>query len=127
MSDEVQLTRVHSIASGSRVQAFTEAVRARDGRCLVSKVENRRARFDFWTGFEAAHIFPLAYEHQWKENKFGRRITGSPSPGGSINSVQNGMLLRTDLHQLFDQYGFSINPDVSHIIIITKDIYLLHI
>jgi hypothetical protein len=31
---------------------------------------------------------------------------------GTINSVQNGMLLKSDLHQLFDNYAFSINPDV---------------
>ena len=32
--------------------------------------------------------------------------------GGSINSVQNGLLLRSDIHQLFDMYRISINPDV---------------
>jgi len=30
-----------------------------------------------------------------------------------INSVQNGLLLRGDLHEQFDQYLISINPDVS--------------
>lgn len=35
-----------------------------------------------------------------------------PDTGGTINSVQNGLLLRSDIHQLFDFYDFSINPDV---------------
>jgi hypothetical protein len=95
------------------VQAFKDAVQTRDGRCVVSKVENRRARHDEWTGFKAVHIFPLAYEQQWKENNHGRWITVDPPQGGKINSVQNGILLRSHLHKEFDQYGFSINPDVS--------------
>jgi hypothetical protein len=55
-------------------------------------------------GFEAAHIFPLAYE--------GHRIQPENTRGGTINSVQNGLLLRSDIHQLFDSYDLSINPDV---------------
>lgn len=30
-----------------------------------------------------------------------------------INSVQNGLLMDCSLHSLFDQYLFSIDPDVS--------------
>jgi hypothetical protein len=29
-----------------------------------------------------------------------------------INPLQNGLLLRSDIHQLFDQYPISANPDV---------------
>lgn len=29
-----------------------------------------------------------------------------------INSVQNGLLMARDLHTAFDQYLFSVNPDV---------------
>jgi hypothetical protein len=71
------------------------------------------AHLDNWTGFEAAHIFPLAYESHWTQYDFNRWIT-IPSPkGGPINSVQNGLLLKSDIHQLFDSYQVSINPDVS--------------
>jgi len=65
-----------------------------------------------WVGYEAAHIFPLAYERHWIDQNYGRWILLPPAKGGSINSVQNGMLLRSDIHQLFDSYSFSINPDV---------------
>lgn len=70
------------------------------------------ARRNRCVGFEAAHIFPLAYLGHWNDNDFSRWID-DPSPiGGPMNSIQNGLLLRTDIHQLFDNYFFSINPDV---------------
>lgn len=66
----------------------------------------------FYTGFEAAHIFPLAYEGHWISGGYSRWITILPENGGAINSVQNGLLLRSDIHQQFDSYNLSINPDV---------------
>jgi hypothetical protein len=73
-----------------------------------------RAQFDRWDGFEAAHIFPTAYEGYWKDHGYDHWITIPPKndKGGTINSVQNGMLLESAVHQLFDQYILSINPDV---------------
>jgi hypothetical protein len=42
-------------------------------------------------------------------------ITNIASTAGAskINSLQNGLLMRSDLHATFDNYRFSINPDVS--------------
>jgi hypothetical protein len=68
--------------------------------------------FSRWFGFEAAHIFPLAYEGHWSQFNYGRWISLPSETGGTINSVQNGILLRNDIHALFDGYAFSINPDV---------------
>jgi len=59
-----------------------------------------------------AHIFPLAYEDHWRNDGYDRWITVPLASGGSINSVQNGLLLDSAIHQLFDSYSFSINPDV---------------
>jgi hypothetical protein len=70
------------------------------------------APYGNWTGFESAHIFPLAYEEYWKNNNFARWISIHPTTGGSINSIQNGMLLGSTIHDLFDAFMFSINPDV---------------
>jgi hypothetical protein len=70
------------------------------------------AEHDDWTGFEAAHIFPLAYEGDWTRNGYDRWVTIPSAKGGNINSVQNGMLLDSAVHQRFDSYCFSINPDV---------------
>lgn len=38
-----------------------------------------------WLGFEAAHIFPLAYEQHWKEQNFSRWINVPASNGDNIN------------------------------------------
>jgi hypothetical protein len=67
-----------------------------------------------WYGLQAAHIFPLAYEDHWNQSNYPSLITIPPASeiAGSINSVQNGLLLRNDIHSLFNIYGFSINPDV---------------
>jgi len=112
VTDEIYLTRAMSITTGTRVKSFRDAVRARDGRCVVTKVVNPLAP-NFWLSFEAAHIFPFAHEVYWNAQNYGRWITLVPERGGAINSVQNGLLLSSNLHGLFDNYFFSINPDVS--------------
>ena len=103
-------TRASSITSGARAETFQQEVRARDRRCVVSKVENYPGAME-WHGFQAAHIFPIAYESQWVANDYGRWITLPPLSGGNINSVQNGILLRSHLHTMWENYVFSINPD----------------
>lgn len=113
VNNEPWLIRTISRATGTRVAAFTEAVRSRDRRCVISGgIVPTFDGVDFWNGFEAAHIFPLAYEGHWIDHDYGRWITIEPAKGGRINSVQNGLLLASDIHQLFDAYDISINPDV---------------
>lgn len=102
-----------SLATGTRVKAFKDAVRLRDNGCVISGrpvicVNN----VFYYSGFQAAHIFPLAYEQQWRDYNLHRWITQQPEKGESINSVQNGLLLDNGIHQLFDDYSLSINPDV---------------
>jgi predicted restriction endonuclease len=94
------------------VHAFRNAVRLRDRRCIITGKVALGAQYGTWRGFEAAHIFPLAYEEHWRNNNFARWISIPPITGGTINSIQNGMLLRSDIHELFDSFAFSINPDV---------------
>ena len=110
INNEAPLTRTISYQTGIRVQAFTNAVRSRDQRCVITGEEYLGD--DNWTGFEAAHIFPLAYEQHWTDHNYGRWISSIPDRGGTINSVQNGLLLDSAIHQCFDMYMFSINPDV---------------
>ncbi|KAL0633043.1 hypothetical protein Q9L58_008053 [Maublancomyces gigas] len=112
-NNEDWLVRTVSVASGTRVTAFRDAVRDRDRRCAITGKRAHRADYNIWRGFEAAHIFPLAYEAHWKEQDYGRWISIPPATesAGFINSVQNGMLLRADIHSLFDNYDVSINPD----------------
>jgi hypothetical protein len=107
-----------SVACGTRVGTFCDAVRERDRRCIITG-EEADYEYDIWRGFEAAHIFPPACEGHWKDNNYDQWITISPvtKSAGTINSVQNGMLLRNDIHALFDNYAFSTNPDVSMYVI----------
>ncbi|OAL37677.1 hypothetical protein AYO20_03184 [Fonsecaea nubica] len=112
LNNEPWLVRTISLATGSRVATFTEAIRSRDRQCIISgdPVPTFNG-MSFWEKFEAAHIFPLAYEGHWGKHDYSRWITIQPEKGGSINSVQNGLLLRRDIHSLFDAYLIAINPD----------------
>ena len=65
-----------------------------------------------WFGFEAAHVFPLAYEGYSVEHDYSRWINIQPATGGPINSVQSGLLFRSDIQSLFDNYVVSISSDV---------------
>ncbi|KAL7790393.1 hypothetical protein V8C37DRAFT_384200 [Trichoderma ceciliae] len=116
INNETVYTRAISVGTGPRVHSFKQQVRDRDHGCVVSKRENLLAAAGLWEGFQSAHIFPLAYEQHWTDHDYGRWITIDPPQGGGINSVQNGLCLRSDLHQLFDSYLFSINPDVSFLL-----------
>ena len=113
VNHEPWLLRTISLETGTRTQDFCDAVRSRDRRCVISGKEVPSYGSDsFYTGFQAAHIFPLAYEGQWVSGGYSRWITILPENGGAINSVQNGLLLKSDIHEQFDSYNLSINPDV---------------
>src|SRR5277367_6344653 len=100
--------------TGNRTQSFCDAVRSRDLRCVITGQRASNAANGGWGGLQAAHIFPLAYEDHWNQSNYSNLITIPPASetAGSINSVQNGLLLRNDIHDIFDSYDFSINPDV---------------
>jgi len=122
INNEPWLLRTISLKTRTRTQPFCDAVRSRDHRYVISGIEVASYRGEFfYTGFEAAYVFPLAYEGHWIDNNYSRWITIPPEKGGTINSVQNGLLLRTDIHQLFDNYDFLIKPDVC-ILTFPKDI-----
>ena len=114
VSDEPWIHRIISHNVSGREDAFREGIRTRDCRCVISGVINRRAPYR-WTMFEAAHIFPLEKESLWIDWGYHRWITDMDNTVGNtkINSVQNGFLLREDIHSLFDHYLISVNPDVS--------------
>jgi hypothetical protein len=109
----VQRLNSHNVSG--RDDVFRDGIRARDGKCVISGVVNTRVYRDSWVGFEAAHIFPLEKENLWIQYNYGRYITDMDNTTGvsKINSLQNGFVLREDIHSLFDQYLISVNPDVS--------------
>lgn len=112
VSSEPFLTRTISLSTGSRFQSFRDEIRRRDGRCVITGKIALGAYRNHWKGFEAAHIFPLAYQGHWVQHNFARWITIPAANGETINSKQNGLLLRADIHRLFDNYDISIHPDV---------------
>ncbi|KAG0134055.1 hypothetical protein HOY82DRAFT_638869 [Tuber indicum] len=120
VTDEVPITRTTSVASGTRIESFRDAVRDRDRGCVITGMEVPLAHFGNWRGFEATHIFPLAYEEHWNQCNYSRWITVPPAnePDGSINSLQNGILLRTDMRECFDNYDLAINPDDNYKIVL---------
>ena len=103
-----------SIPLGIRVEAFRQAVRERDRRCIATGRPASLAHLGWWNFFEAAHIFPLDYEQEWNDSNYSRLITVPPADlsHGTISSVQNGILLTQEMHLPFNNYSWSINPDV---------------
>jgi len=98
---------------------FRDAVRKRDGGCVMTGYRALNAAHGSWTGFCATRIFPLEYAEHWVDPGDDPSITTPISRksalrrGIGVYSVQNGLLLRTDIRQRFERYLVSINSDVS--------------
>lgn len=115
LNQEPIIRRVYSRGGRSRRSvAFQISVRNRDRKCIFSGVANSNPRVesDSWRGFEAAHVFPMERQTLWDRCGFSRYITTSTAQH-PINSVQNGLFISANLHQCFDSYEISVNPDVS--------------
>lgn len=109
------MRRIFSRSVSGREVGFKNGVRARDGKCVFTGIVNTRAHLNKWRSWEAAHIFPLEKESFWIANNFSRWFTNTASGDHSapIHSIQNGFLLRSNIHQLFNDYSVSVNPDVN--------------
>jgi hypothetical protein len=78
-------------------------------------VINPAASWGDWSGYEAAHIFPMEKETLWNQPNFGRWITNTMGRhSATINSVQNGILVGAHMHGPVDNFLVSVNPDVSN-------------
>ncbi|KAK9243143.1 hypothetical protein V1506DRAFT_555613 [Lipomyces tetrasporus] len=107
--EEASITRVYSGAGSGRTEKFRNQVRERDRKGL-------------WFGFEAAHVFPLADGQLFGDSGLSRWITNREGEHGSgINSCQNGFLMQSNIHQEFDSFSFSINPDDNYKVISFDD------
>jgi hypothetical protein len=108
-------------------------VRARDPGCLISGL---RVANNNYARLKAAHIFPRAHDvevclvispvshkadtdngFKWVNKGYPSFITDPAPPqevGGptKIDSIQNVILLRSDLHDAWDNYQIAVNPDV---------------
>ncbi|KAK9235406.1 hypothetical protein V1525DRAFT_348412 [Lipomyces kononenkoae] len=103
-----------SLSASGRVRSFPAAVRDRDRRCVITgiPVSQREPLLRRRTIYDAAHIFPLDLESTFHNYNFGELVV-LDERDGNVNSPQNGLLLRMDVHRLFDQYEISINPNNS--------------
>ncbi|PUU82974.1 hypothetical protein B9Z19DRAFT_965889 [Tuber borchii] len=110
VNNEPWLVRTRSVVAGAPPKVFIQAVRERDFRCVITGQPALNAEYGIWVGFTVTPIFPLAHKQHWATHDYDSWIT-IPGSRGSIHSVQNGMLLRTDISILFEAYILSINPD----------------
>ncbi|KAK9241820.1 hypothetical protein V1506DRAFT_510050 [Lipomyces tetrasporus] len=101
-----------SLSASGRVRSFPAAVRDRDRRCVITGVPltQRELLLQRWTGYDAAHVFPVALESMFHNYNFGELVV-LDERDGSVNSPQNGFLLQSNVHRRFDQYEISINPN----------------
>lgn len=60
-SDETFFPRTLSWSSTGRVAAFRDKIRSRGRHCVIAGQPSFSAANNRWTGFEVAHIFPLAF------------------------------------------------------------------
>ncbi|KAK9361218.1 hypothetical protein V1504DRAFT_452379 [Lipomyces starkeyi] len=118
ITDEPCITRIYSDAvSGD--EHFRSEVRARDGKCVITGTVNTRAYRGLWQGWDAVHVFPLGSEDQFLREGLSQAIRNKvdDTTDIGINSCQNGLLTLSSVHQMFDDYEFSINPDDDYKII----------
>jgi hypothetical protein len=108
-SDETFFPRTLSLSSTIRETAFRDQIRQRDGRCVITGDINYEAIENRWVGFETAHIFPLALDQRFVSHGFAQLITHNHPVG--VNSPQNGILVRSDVHRFWDDYSIAVNPD----------------
>ncbi|KAK9334433.1 hypothetical protein LIPSTDRAFT_253502 [Lipomyces starkeyi NRRL Y-11557] len=111
-----------SLSASGRVRSFPAAVRDRDRRCVITGVSltQRELLLQRWTGYDAAHVFPVALESMFRNYNFGELVV-LDERDGSVNSPQNGLLLRKDVHGRFNQYEISINPNDDYRIVCFLD------
>lgn len=110
LTDESWLPRLVSPQDSLPETSFSDGVRARDGKCVISGVVDRSGS----PSVEAAHIFPRDNEDYWFAHGLARCITdadGRPA-AAKLSSAQNGLALLAHVRQLWDQYLVSVNPDV---------------
>lgn len=84
----------------------------------MSNLKKRPERGKPFARLQAAHIFPTSRVRDWERGDYQRFISDT-SPAHEIGatklySPQNGLLLRTDIHEEFDDFSIGVDPDVSY-------------
>lgn len=84
----------------------------------MSGLKKRPERERPFSRLKAAHIFPISRVSDWELGNYQRFINDT-SPANEIGetklySPQNGLLLRSDIHEEFDDFSIGVDPDVSY-------------
>ena len=91
-----------------RQSSLAEATLARDISCRIT---------NHIEGTEHAHLVPRSEERWFSENGMFR-YTNQQRPGSEpVDDAQNAMLLRSDVHTIFDQKRFAIVPKSSVLLV----------
>ncbi|CUS08068.1 unnamed protein product, partial [Tuber aestivum] len=122
ISNEPWIQRLVSRFAYREKDTFRREISNRDRKCVISGIVNPESSIQAgnWAGFKAAHIFPLEREGHWIQYDYGRWITDmDDAPRSSkISSSQNGILLLAHVHQVFQQYLISVNPDDGYKVVV---------
>ena len=110
LSDQLWLPRMSQVTTRAQDIAFVNAVRGRDRGCIITGQPAWHAEFGLWYGFKAVHLFPPEFQENWNDYNLVELIG---NPEDTINSAHNGILLESQMADLFEGYVISINPDVS--------------
>ncbi|PWN91102.1 hypothetical protein FA10DRAFT_299744 [Acaromyces ingoldii] len=102
---------LNSSSSSRRNATFADRIRKRDQRCLITGFESNpggRSR-----ALQAAHIFARAHLDRWRACGFDRLVEDTDRHIGNakIDSVQNGLLLRADVHNRFVDHEIAVDVD----------------
>ncbi|KAF7115653.1 hypothetical protein CNMCM5793_002893 [Aspergillus hiratsukae] len=113
LTDEACVLRIISQSESGREECFRKAVRARDQGCVLIGEKHYNSSSDDWTGWHAAHVFPLEKESLFMAVGFDRHVAGDRMEKAHlpINSCKNGILIFSHVHSAFDKYLLAINPD----------------
>lgn len=90
---------------------YRTRARARDGKCLITDLKTQT-----YSRLKVAHIFPRAHDKERIRKGYQNKITDTADVstiGGptKIDSVQNVITLRSDLHDAWVNYEFGVDPD----------------
>ncbi|KAJ6187864.1 hypothetical protein N7519_002772 [Penicillium mononematosum] len=102
--------------------AFYNSLCERDSCCAITgqtRIINLERPF---LGLDATHVFPVCMMEEWRRDGYRRYITDT-RPDSEIGesglySVQNGLLLRADIHPHFDGFQIGFDPDSDYKIIV---------
>ena len=122
VSNEPWVQRLSSHSTAAMDTRFEHEIRARDRKCVVSSRSNSEIhiQLEIWAGFDATYIIPPEHESLWIQSDNGQWIKNMDNVTGSlkINSAQNGFLLNSAAHEMFNQYLLAVNPDDGYKIVV---------